>query len=66
MEQAKGDKEARQAWQLRENVTPGLVLDVNDTSKRDTAERWLLPRQWQDEEEGTIFSSGVKIHQGFT
>lgn len=29
MEQAKGDKEARQAWQLRENVTPGLVLDVN-------------------------------------
>lgn len=28
-EQAKGDEEVRQAWQPREYVTPGLVLDVN-------------------------------------
>lgn len=72
LEEAAGDKKVWQAWRLRENATPGLVLDVNKrmihqkvTGQKDG----YYPGEEEDEEEEeekvTIFSSGVKICTGF-
>lgn len=64
-----GDKAVRQAWQGRENATPGLVLDVSKRmihQKVTVQEDGYYPGE-EDEEDAkvTIFSRGVKILQGF-
>lgn len=69
LEQAVGDKAVWQARQLRENATPGLVLDVNKrmihqkvTGQKDG---YYPGEEDEEEEKVTIFSSGVKILRGF-